>query len=123
MILKQLDSDAGQCQESMVASPGTSRNAEGFTEVPKNVKALEPIIGMLVDKVGHRAILLALADDVQNPPKHASAEWRSKAREMAQSLYKHELRQKEKLENLLHHLDNEMSWVEALIWVKEFEDV
>ena len=92
MILKQSDSEAGQCQESTVASPGTSRSTEGFTEVPKNVKALEPIIGMLVDKVGHRAILLALADDVQNPPKCASAEWRSKAREMAQSLYKHKLR-------------------------------
>ena len=123
MILKQSDSDAGQCQESTVASLGTSRNTEGFTEVPKNVKALEPVIGMLVDKVGYRTILLALADDVQNPPKRASAEWRSKATEMAQSLYEHELRRKEKLENLLHHLDNEMSWVEALIWVKEFEDV
>jgi len=122
-ILKQSDSDVGQCQESTVASSGASRNAEGFTEVPKNVKALELVIGMLVDKVGHRAILFALADDVQNPPKGASAEWRSKAREMAQSLYEHELRRKEKLENLLCHLDNEMSRVEALIWVKEFEDV
>ena len=106
-----------------MASSGTSRNLEVFTKVLKNVKALEPVIGMLVDKVGYRTILLALADDVQNPPKRASAEWRSKATEMAQSLYEHELRRKEKLENLLHHLDNEMSWVEALIWVKEFEDV
>ena len=86
MILKQSDSDAGQCQEWTVASSGTSRNAEGFTKVPKNVKVLESVINMLVDKIGHRVILLALADDVQNPSKHASAEWHSKAREMAQSL-------------------------------------
>ena len=123
MILKQSDSDVGQCQESTVASSGTSRNLEVFTKVLKNVKALEPVIGMLVDKVGCRAILLTLADKVQNPHKGASAEWRSKAREMTQSLHEHELRWKETLENLHCHLDNEMSWVEALIWVKEFEDV
>ena len=34
---------------------------------------------------------------------------------MAQLLYKHELRRKEKIEKLVQHLDNEMSQVETLI--------
>ena len=123
MILKQSDSDVGQRQESTVASSSPSRDAECFTEVPKDVKALEPVIGMFIDKVGHRAMLFALADDVQNPPKGVSAEWRSKAREMALSLHEHEMRRKEKIEELLRHMDNEMSKVESLIWAKEDEDV
>ena len=69
MILKQSDSDVGQRQESTVASSSQARDAECFTKVPKDMKALEPVIGMLIDKVGHRAMLFALADDVQNPPK------------------------------------------------------
>ena len=51
MILKQSDSDADHRQESMVASLGPSRDTEGFTEVLKDVKALEPVIAMLIDKV------------------------------------------------------------------------
>jgi len=123
MILKQSDSDVDHQQESMVASSGPSRDTEGFTEVPKDVKALEPVIAMLIDKVGRKAILFALADNVQNPPKGATAEWRSKAREMALSLHEHEMRQREKIEEILCYVDNEMSRVETLIWAKEDEDV
>ena len=106
-----------------MASSSPSRDAECFTGVPKDVKALEPVICMLIDKVGYRAMLFALVDDVQNPPKGVSTEWRSKASEMALSLHEHEMRQKEKIEELLRHMDNEMSRVETLIWVKEDEDV
>ena len=123
MILKQSDSDVDHRQESMVASSGPSRDIQGFTEVPKDVKALEPVIAMLIDKVGRKAILFALADDVQNPPKGATAEWCSKAREMALSLHEHEMRRREKIEEILCYVDNEMSRVETLIWAKEDEDV
>ena len=123
MILKHSDSDMGQYQESMVASSCPSRDAEGFTELPTNVKGLEPVIGMLMDKVAYRAILFAIADDVQDTPEGASAEWHSKAREMARSLWKHELSRKKKVDEILHHIDGEMSWVESKIWKKMKEDV
>src|ERR1700735_5446768 len=103
MILKHSDSDMGQYQESMAASSRPSRDAKGFTELPTNVKGLEPVIGMLMDKVAYRAILFALAGDVQDPSEGASAEWCSKAREMAQSLWKHELSWKKKVNKILCH--------------------
>ena len=123
MICKQSDSDVNHQQESMVAPSGPSRDTEGFTEVQKDMKALEPIIAMLIVKVGCKAILFALADDVQNPPKDATAEWCSKAREMALSLHKYEMRRREKIEEILCYVDNELSRIETLIWAKEDEDV
>ena len=42
---------------------------------------------------------------------------------MALSLHKHEMRWREKIEEILCYVDNEMSRVETLIWVKEDEDV
>lgn len=123
MILKHSDSDVGQCQESMAASSRPSRDAEGFTELPTNVKGIEPVISMLMDEVAYRAILFALADDVQDPPEGAPAEWRSKAREMAQSLQEHELRRQEKVHTILCRVDDEMSRVESEIWEKMKEDV
>ena len=54
MVLKKLDSDVGQCQESAVASSGPSRDTKGYSEVPKNVGLLEPVIGKLMSKVAHK---------------------------------------------------------------------
>jgi len=115
MILKDMDSDASQHRESMVVSSGPSRDAECFSEVPKRVSSLEPVIGMLMDKVAQRVTLFASADNAQHPPKAPSAEWLSKARMMAQSLHKRELRRKEKMEKLVEYLDDEMSQVETSI--------
>ena len=115
MILKDMDSDAGQHQESTVVSSGPSRDAECFSEVPKGVLSLETVIGMLMDKVAQRVTLFASADCVQHPPKAPSTEWLSKARMMAQSLYKREWRRKEKIEKLVRYLDDEMSRVETSI--------
>ena len=123
MILKHSDSDVGQCQESMAASSCPSRDAKGFTELPMNVKGLEHVIGMLMDRVAYRANIFALADDVQDPPEGTSAEWHSKAREMAQSLQEHELRWQEKVHTILCRVDDEMSRVESEIWEKMKEDV
>ena len=61
MILKQSDSDVDHQQESMVASSGPSRDTEGFTEVPKDVKALEPIIAMLIDRGRLQGHLICLS--------------------------------------------------------------
>jgi hypothetical protein len=51
-ILKELDSDGSQHQESTATSSNLSRDTEGFSEVPKNMTLLEPVIGKLLDKVG-----------------------------------------------------------------------
>ena len=67
--MKQSDSDADHWQESMVASSGPSRDTEGFTEVPKDVKALEPVIAMLIDKVGRKASLFALLTMCRTLPR------------------------------------------------------
>ena len=115
MILKDMDSDAGQHQESTVVSSGPSRDAECFSEVPKGVLSLETVIGMLMDKVAQRVTLFASADRVQHLSKAPSTEWLSKARMMAQSLYKRKWRQKEKIEKLVRYLDDEMSRVETSI--------
>ena len=58
---------------------------------------------------------------MQDPPKGLSAEWLSKARDIAQSLHEHEEEQIKKLEMLSRHLNKEMSWVESLIWKLEKE--
>jgi len=122
MILKDMDSDAGQHQESMVVSSGPSRDAECFSEVPKGVSNLETVIGMLMDKVAQRVTLFASADHAQHPPKAPSTEWLSKARMMAQSLYKREWRRKEKIEKLVRYLDDEMSRVETSIRETESQE-
>ena len=63
MVLKDMDSEAGQHQESMVVSLGPSRDAErfSFSKVPKGVSSLVPVIGMLMDKVAQRVTLFASA--------------------------------------------------------------
>ena len=43
MVLKDMDSEAGQHQGSMVVSSGPSRDAEHFSEVSKGVSSLEPV--------------------------------------------------------------------------------
>ena len=63
MVLKDMDSEAGQHQESMVVSSGPSRDAERFSEVPKGVSSLKPVIGMLMDKVAQRVTLFASANN------------------------------------------------------------
>ena len=123
MVLKDMDSEAGQHQGSMVVSLGPSRDAKRFSEVPKGVSSLEPVIGMLMDKVAQRVTLFASANNAQRPPRAPSTEWISKARVMAQSLYKRELRRKEKIEKLVQHLDDEMSQVETLIWEIESQEM
>ena len=50
-LLSDSKSDGGQHQSSTESSLGTSKNAEGFSEVPKNVSLLEPVIDKLIDKV------------------------------------------------------------------------
>ena len=52
---------------------------------------------------------------MQDPPKVASAKWRSMARARIEWLQKHEMRKKEKLEALLRHLEDEIARVESLI--------
>ena len=115
MVLKDMDSEAGQHQGSIVVSSGPSRDTERFSEVLKGVSSLEPVIGMLIDKVAQRVTSFASANNTQRPSRAPSTEWISEARVMAQSLYKHELRRKEKIEKLVQHLDDEMSRVETLI--------
>ena len=61
MVLKDMDSEAGQHQESMVVSSGPSRDAERFSKVPKGVSSLVPVISMLMDKVAQRVTLFASA--------------------------------------------------------------
>lgn len=116
MVLQDLDSDVTQCQELMEASSGPSRDADSFSKVPKGVTSLKPVIGMLMNRVAHRVILFSSANNAQDPLKDPSAEWLSKAREMAQLICEHELRWIEKHNKLSCHLDSEMSQVEFLIW-------
>ena len=61
MVLKDMDSEAGQHQESVVVSFSPSRDAKHFSEVLKGVSSLEPVIGMLMDKVAQRVTLFASA--------------------------------------------------------------
>jgi hypothetical protein len=41
----------------MEASLGTSKDTEGFSEVPKNVSLLEPVIDKLIDKVADELLI------------------------------------------------------------------
>jgi hypothetical protein len=114
-LLKESDSDASQCRGSMVASSGPSRYAEGFSEAPKNVSLLEPVIGRLMEKVARKVVLSASSNVTQDPPKGASLKWLSMARGNAQWLQKHELSRKREMEDFFHYLEGEMARVESLI--------
>jgi hypothetical protein len=55
-LLKESDSsepDVGQHQGEPVAEAGPSTSAEAFSELPKHVILLKPVIGKLMDKVAH----------------------------------------------------------------------
>ncbi|KAI9436456.1 hypothetical protein H4582DRAFT_2058751 [Lactarius indigo] len=93
-FLSETDSDAGRHQREM-----TGPSNGGFSEVPKNVVLLQPVIQKLIDK---------------DPPKGVSAEWLSKARSNAGFLKKWKVIRKEKLEDLLSDLENEMVLVDVL---------
>jgi hypothetical protein len=51
-LLNESQSDGGQHRGEMAAPSGSSSRAEGFSEIPNNVVALEPVIGRLIDKAG-----------------------------------------------------------------------
>ena len=87
------------------------------------MSSLGPVISMLMDKVVQRVTSFASADNVQHPPKAPSTKWLSKVGMMVQSLYKCELRWKEKIEKLVQHLDDEMSQVETSIWEIESQEM
>lgn len=55
-LLNESKSDAGQHHREMAAPSGSLSRAEGFTEIPDNVTALEPVIGRLMDKAGPSVI-------------------------------------------------------------------
>ncbi|KAI9447433.1 hypothetical protein H4582DRAFT_2067994 [Lactarius indigo] len=49
-LLNGMESDVGQHQQGMVGPSGPTADAEGFSEVPKSVTLLQPVIGKLIDK-------------------------------------------------------------------------
>jgi hypothetical protein len=56
-LLGDSNSDGRQCRGSTEASLGTSKDTEGFSEVPKNVSLLEPVIDKLIDKVADKLLI------------------------------------------------------------------
>jgi hypothetical protein len=50
-FLNESGSDVGHCPGTTVGHFGTSEDTKGFTEVPKNVTLLRPVISKLMDKV------------------------------------------------------------------------
>ena len=50
-LLNGMGSDVGQYQQGISGPSIPSANAEGFSEVPKSVTLLQPVIGKLIDKV------------------------------------------------------------------------
>ena len=56
-----------------------------------------------------------LTNTMQDPPKVATAQWCSKARVKAAWLQQHEMRKADKMEELLQHLEDEISRVESSI--------
>ncbi len=113
-FLNKTDSDAGQHQRAMAGPSNPSADSEGFSEVPKNMALLQPVVQKLIDKVIWSVIWSAEANTTQDPPKGVSVEWLSKARYNANFLKKWELIRKEKMEDLLSDLENEMVLVDVL---------
>jgi hypothetical protein len=52
---------------------------------------------------------------MQDPPKTASPEWCSEAREMAQILQEQQLRKKVKFDTLLQDVEGEIAQVESIV--------
>jgi hypothetical protein len=50
-LLNGMGFDVGQHQQGTAGSSSPSADAEGFSEVPKSVTLLQPVIGKLIDKV------------------------------------------------------------------------
>ena len=49
-------SDVCQCQEATAVISGPSPHTEGFSEIPKDVMTLKPVIGLLMKKVTQSVI-------------------------------------------------------------------
>ncbi|KAI9437292.1 hypothetical protein H4582DRAFT_2058286 [Lactarius indigo] len=99
-LLNGMESDVGQHQQGMVGPSSPTADAEGFSEVPKSVTLLQPVIGKLIDK---------------DPPKGVSPRWLSIARDRANLLKDKQSEKIELLEELLRDLDNEMVMADAFI--------
>jgi hypothetical protein len=50
-LLNKSNTDVGQPQRKTLGPPGLLAGTSSFSEVPKNVKALQPVICKLIDKV------------------------------------------------------------------------
>ncbi|KAI9428912.1 hypothetical protein H4582DRAFT_2066213 [Lactarius indigo] len=92
-LLNGMESDVGQHQQGMVGPSGPTADAKGFSEVPKSVTLLQPVIGKLIDK---------------DPPKGVSPD-------RANLLKDKQSEKIELLEELLRDLDNEMVMADAFI--------
>lgn len=55
-LLNESDFDAGQHREPMVGPSNSSADTGGFSEVPKTVTLLKPVISNLMDKVAQSDI-------------------------------------------------------------------
>ncbi|KAH9012495.1 hypothetical protein EDB85DRAFT_2158981 [Lactarius pseudohatsudake] len=99
-LLNGMGSDVGQHQQGIAGPSSPSADAEGFSEVPKSVTLLQPVIGKLIDK---------------DPPKGVSPRWLSIARDRLNLLKAKESEKIERLDDLLCELDDEIVLVDALI--------
>lgn len=55
-LLNESQPDAGQPQGETAVESGPSSHAEGFSEIPKDVMALKPVIGLLMKTVSDSII-------------------------------------------------------------------
>ena len=55
-LLNESQPDVGQCQGELAVNSGPSSHIEGFSEIPKDVMALKPAIGLLINKVNQSII-------------------------------------------------------------------
>ena len=94
---------------------GLSSHIEGFSEIPKDVTALKPAIGLLMEKVNQSIIWSVLLNNAtQATWKGVSKEWLSLARSHAQWLKDNGTKVQTKMEGLLSNLNDEITLIDFL---------
>lgn len=114
-LLNESDFGVGKHPRPMEGPSSPTADTKGFSEIPKDVTLLQPVISKLVDKVAWKFDLICLANTMQSLPKGVSQEWISTAKKYVNWVKLEQLQRTEKWEYIVEYLEDEMASVDLLI--------
>lgn len=113
-LLKGSSSNLGGSQGPAVGPSNSSASTKGFSEVPKNVALLKPVIRQLIDKVNQHMIPSILAHIIKDCPKGFTPAQLERARYDIELLKHDQFERADALRVYLGELEDELTLINFL---------